>query len=115
MDSLNQSLNDLWKFDSLNASWIPCPGIPALGRRGGVCLAETARMVYLTGIDENNQRLNEAWQFAPFLSLENPSAISPAILLETRDCLGRTVNPASHQIQLQVFSDGTVQRVFRIE
>jgi N-acetylneuraminic acid mutarotase len=113
IDSLGYSHNDLWKFDELSSTWISLPGIPSVGRRGGVCLTSQETMYYTTGIDEANMRLTEHWMFSPSLGLEDPS-LAPQVRIGTYDLLGRTLEQASNQLVLEVFSDGTVKRKYKI-
>jgi hypothetical protein len=110
IDSLGNSHNDLWKFNEIGNEWIALPGIPALGRRGGVCLTTQESMYYTTGIDETNNRLNQAWVYSPMLGVDSISGAGKT-LLGRFDLLGRPISEKQNQVVLQVYSDGTVKRI----
>jgi hypothetical protein len=112
IDSLGNSHNDLWKYNEIGNEWIALPGIPALGRRGGVCLATQDGMYYITGIDEGNNRLTEHWMYSPIVGLEIPTGVDQR-LIGSFDLLGRPNSIEVNQIVLDYYANGTVKKRFQ--
>jgi hypothetical protein len=92
------------------------PGLPSIGRRGGIGLAKDNKFYYATGIDESNERLIQTWKFDPVLSI-------PTIEIETNkkellkivDVLGRETRFQPNTVQLYMYTDGSIKKMLVIE
>ncbi len=116
IDSLNNSHNDLWSYDILSNTWNSLPGLPSIGRRGGMTVATENGVYYTTGIDEANVRLTETWKYHPSLTIDEANdPEQPKTIVKVVDLLGRETNIESNQVFIYVYSDGTTQKVFRVE
>lgn len=116
IDSLNNSHNDLWSYDLTSDTWNSLPGLPAIGRRGGMMMPTENGVYYTTGIDEANVRLSETWKFHPSLALdEMDETASKKMLVKVVDLLGREAEVQPNQVFIYVYSDGTTEKVFRVE
>ena len=115
LDSLGHSMNDLWTFDQISASWNALPGLPDVGRRGGVCTSTGTAMYYVTGIDEGNTRLKEVWMYSPFLGNAPLSLEVIPILMGTYDLMGNETHEIPNKVMIQRYSDGSVKKILRLE
>lgn len=115
IDSLNNSYNDLWKYDVSLDQWSILPGLPSVGRRGGIALPYQSKFFYATGVDESDQRLVETWKYDPSLSLEELNTSSNKELVKITDLMGRETEFKPNTVLLYIYSDGTTERVYRVE
>ena len=115
LDSLGYSMNDLWSFDQVAASWNVLPGLPDIGRRGGVCVSTGTAMYYVTGIDEDNTRLKDVWMFSPFLGNAPLSLDTIPTLMGTYDLMGNETQEIPNQVIIQRYSDGSVKKNLKVE
>ena len=115
LDSLGHSMNDLWTFDQVAASWNALPGLPDVGRRGGVCASTGTAMYYVTGIDEGNTRLKDVWMYSPFLGNAPLSIDVIPTLLGTYDLMGNETQEIPNKVMIQRYSDGSVKKILRVE
>jgi N-acetylneuraminic acid mutarotase len=116
VDSLNNSHNDLWKYEISSTTWTNLPGLPALGRRGGIGLTHQNTIYYSTGIDESDDRLTQTWKYVFDLSVLN--LIQQKVdkkIIRVIDLMGRKVEDKPNTLLIFVYSDGTTEKVFRVE
>jgi hypothetical protein len=115
IDSLNNSFNDLWRFDPAQNNWIALPGIPALGRRGGMAIALNDVLYYSTGINEINERLKETWKYMPNLSYDEIINHLEPKLIRITDVMGRDAEVQTNRVLIYHYDDGTSKKVFILD
>jgi hypothetical protein len=116
LDSLGNSHNDVWQYDINQNTWMNYPGLPSIGRRGGIGLAKDNKFYYTTGIDESNERLFQTWKFDPVLAIPTIEIENnKQELLKIVDVLGRETRFQSNTVQLYIYTDGSIKKVMIIE
>ncbi len=60
--------NDCWAYDAVNDAWQQVAAINAAGRKGVLSFVIGTNAYVCTGIDSNNTRLSELWQYTPTVS-----------------------------------------------
>ncbi len=68
-DSLNTITNDLILFDPADTSLITYPGIPTIGRKGGMAFSLNDVFYTTTGLDATQTRIKETWKNTNFVGL----------------------------------------------
>ena len=91
------------------------PGLPSIGRRGGIGLAKDNKFYYATGIDESNERLFQTWKFDPVLAIPTLEIENEHELLKIVDVLGRETTFQPNTVQLYMYKDGSIKKVLIIE
>ena len=92
LDSIGDSKNDMWQYDTLTGIWHQLSSIPAIERRGGIAFTTATSLYYTIAIDSNDQRLIETWKCE-----------SPAMLVEESD-FSTSIHPNPIQDQLTISS-----------
>lgn len=116
LDSLTNSHNDLWRYDIGLGTWNILPGLPSTGRRGGIALSNQSTLYYTTGIDESDQRLKQTWKYNPSLDVIQINFFNQdKQLTKIVDIMGRETEEKPNTILIYIYSDGSSEKVFKVE
>lgn len=74
VDSSQLVYGDCFTFDPLALQWQQQPSLPNVARKGGAAFTNGTDLYYTTGIDQQNNRLDETWKLADATGVHEAAA-----------------------------------------
>lgn len=103
-DSTTQITNDVRLFDPVTGTVTVYPGIPALGRKGGMAFSLNNIFYITTGVDSSPARTKETWKNDAFIGAKENSVTEIEIKIYP--------NPASNELNIET-EDELIKAIMR--